>query len=172
MQDSHLSALEKLQHFFDAGVSWKTAQKEYLLALLPVYYSDDNAIFRQKQFQAAVERLAPLLTAIIRQGIQEGVMKTSYPDQVSEVVWSLFLNLGYTMARKFILREPKGDDLQDIVNTFAAYNDVLERVLGVRTGSLKIIDVEALKEWFPPQETTPAVPGEMLTVGIGVSESR
>jgi AcrR family transcriptional regulator len=48
VQDPHLDALEKLQRFFDTSVRWKTARKAFLIELLRVWYTDHNAIVRQK----------------------------------------------------------------------------------------------------------------------------
>ena len=148
VHDPHLPALEKLQRFFPMLARWKTERKTFILALLRVLYTDDNAIFRQKVRATAIKRVTPLLTVIIRQGIQEGVLTTSYPDQVGEVVVSLVLDLGDTFAWLLLSFEPKRDELQRIESTVAAYTDALERVLGASTGSLPLVDAETLKEWF------------------------
>jgi len=161
-QDAQLSALEKLERYFATAARWKTAQKTYLLALLRVWYTDDNAIVRQKVFATAVKRITPLLSAIIRQGIQEGVLTTPFPDQVGEVVLSLVQSLGDTYARMLLSPEAEGGDLQRIQCTSAAYADALERVLGAPSGSLHLIDAATLEEWFAPQERPPVLSSEAL----------
>ncbi len=146
--DPHLSALEKLQRFFATLNSWKIALKGFFLALLRVWYTDDNAIVRQKMLITGSKRIIPLLTAIIRQGIKEGVLTTSYPDQVGGVVFSIIQGLGDTLAGLLLSSDPQRDDLRHIESTVAVYTDALERVLGAPTGSLPLIDTETLKEWF------------------------
>ena len=159
VHDSHLPAIEKLQRFFPMLARWKTARKAFILALLPVLYADDNAIFRQKVRAIAVKRVTPLLTMIIRQGIQEGVLTTSYPDQVGEVVVSLVLDLGDTLAGMLLSWEPNRDAWPRMESTVAAYTDALERVLGAPAGSLPLVDAETLKEWVvSPGETQRDVP--------------
>lgn len=148
VHDSHLPALEKLQRFFDTLNRQKIAQKDFFLALLRVWYTDYNAIVRQKLLITRAKRMMPLLTAIILQGIQEGVLTTPFPDQVGEVVLSLELVLGENLGWMLLSFEPECDDLQRIENTVAAYTDALERILGVPSGSLCLIDTETLKEWF------------------------
>ncbi len=147
-QDSYLSALDKLQRLFDALAQWKTTQKAFLVALLQVWYTDDNAIVRQKLRTTRIRRVAHLLTAIIHQGIQEGVLTTSYPDQIAEVVVSLVLDLSDTLARLLLTSEQDHDTRSRIERTVAAYNDAVERVLGASTGSLSLVDDATLKEWF------------------------
>src|SRR5215471_7288362 len=89
VQDPHLPALDKLQRFFATLNRYKTTQKAFFLELLRVWYADDNAIVRQKARASAVKWVTPWLSVIIRQGIQEGVLTTPYPEQVGEVILSL-----------------------------------------------------------------------------------
>jgi len=150
--DAHLSALEKFQGFFGTLARWKTAQKTFFLTLLRVWYADDNAIVRQKARATAVKHNTPLLTVIIRQGIEEGVMTTSYPDQVGEVIMCLGYDLSDTLGRLLLSFEPSSDAWQHVNSTVGAYTDALERILGVSTGALSPLDaetlIEMLKEWF------------------------
>ena len=152
VHDAHLSALEKFQSFFGTLFRWKTAQKTFFLTLLRVWYADDNAIVREKARATAIKHNAPLLTMIIHQGIQEGVMTTSYPDQVGEVIMSLGYDLSDTLGRLLLSFEPSSDAWQHVNSTVAAYTDAFERILGVSTGALSPLDaetvIEMMKEWF------------------------
>lgn len=148
VQNPQQSALEKFQHFFITLARWKTAQKTFILALLRVWYTDDNAIVREKARTNGIKQFMPLLMTIIRQGIQEGVFAPSYPGQVGDVVLSLLQGLNDTLARLLLSFESEDRDLlQRIESTSAAYTDALERVLGAPTGSLSLVDTETLKEW-------------------------
>ncbi len=148
VQDAHMAALEKLQRFFDTVTRWKTSRKDFFLALLHVWYADDNAIVRQKLRTSSIKRITPWLSLIIRQGIQDGVLTTSYPEQVGEVILSLMLDLGDTLGEMLLSFQPEQDTLLQVENTVATYTDALERTLGAPKGSLQFIDDEILKEWF------------------------
>src|SRR6266567_609789 len=102
VHDPHLSALEKFQRFCTTLARWKTTQRTFLLALLRVWYTDDNAIVRQKLHIANDKRTAPLLTTIVRQGIQEGVMSASYPDQIGEIVLSIMADLSEKLGMQLL----------------------------------------------------------------------
>jgi AcrR family transcriptional regulator len=159
VQDENLPALEKIQRIFSTISRWKASQKEYLLALLSVWYSDDNAIVRQKMLTATITSIAPLLTLAIRQGLQEGVLTTPYPDQAGQVLLSLFQGLGEILGK--LLFTPESNDLQYIENTITAYTDALERVLGAPHGSIVIMDAITIKEWFAtPVTSEPALAGK------------
>ena len=148
VHDPQLPALEKLHRFFATVNHWKMGRKDFFLALLHVWYLDNNAIVRQKLRTTGVTWLAPWLSAIIHQGVEEGVLTTSYPDRVGEVVLTLIMELGETLGRLLLSFGPERDDLLRIEDTVAVYTDALERVLGTPKGSLQIIDSETLKAWF------------------------
>jgi AcrR family transcriptional regulator len=148
--DPDLSAIEKLNRYFSAAGRWKIAKKTFMLELLRVWLADENAIVRQKMFSLSIEHVSPLLTEIIHQGIREGSLTTSYPDQMSEVIYSLVLRLGDTFGLYLLSYVPGRDDLRQLQILMDAYTEALERVLGAPKGSLILMDSEALEEWFVP----------------------
>ena len=78
-QDQNLSALEQLHLYAATSAKWKTERKEYLLSLIRVWYQDENAIVRQKMHAKGYKIVAPLLSEIVQQGVQEGTMTCAYP---------------------------------------------------------------------------------------------
>ncbi len=150
VQDPALSALDKLQSFFAALVEWKTEHKPFALALLRVWYTDDNALFRQTLRETRIKRFSPLLEVILRQGREEGTVTPSYPDQAGRVILSLVEDLSDTLARLLLSEEPRQDDASLSERVVAASTEAVERVLGVPTGSLHLVHTQALKEWMTP----------------------
>ena len=139
---------EKLQRFFDTSARWKTARKDYILSLVRVWYADDNAIVRQKVQADLIQWASPVLTKIIRQGVQEDVFHTAFPDQIGELVLSLLQHIGDALVDLIFSSDAKEIELAHAEKLVAAYNDALERVLGAPTGSMNLVDRETLKEWF------------------------
>lgn len=168
VQDPGLSALDKLERYFATAARWKTDRKDYLMALVRIWYADENAIVRQKIFAMTVERIAPIISAIIRQGIQEGVINTPYPDQAGELFLSLWQTLGDSFSRMLLGQEA---NYAYVESTVAAYTDAMERVLGTPSGSLHLIDIATLQEWFVHEETLPNPASQALPVGAGALES-
>jgi hypothetical protein len=161
VQAPNLSAIEKLERYFDISFRWKTAQMDFMLALLRVWLADENAVVRQKMFSTSVKLVTPQLAEIIRQGVQEGVFTTTYPDQVSHAIIYILQGLGDTIIELFISNEAHADP-QRIESTGKAYThalkDAMERVLGAPGGSLMLIDPDTLKEWFVPSGEAIASP--------------
>jgi AcrR family transcriptional regulator len=150
VQDPALPALDKFRRYLAVLNRWKLGQKTFFLALLRVWYADDNAIVRQKLRTAATQWIAPLFSEIVRQGIQEGTMTATYPDHVGEVIVSLAQDLGETLGALLLSFDPERDDMQRVERTVAVYTDAMQRVLGAPAGSLVIADAETLKQWFFP----------------------
>jgi AcrR family transcriptional regulator len=147
MDDPGLNAIEKLQRYFATAAIWKTTQKTYLLAILRGWYSDDNAIVRQKMTAAGLNWIAPMLVPVICQGIQEGVFKTDYPDLAVKVIMSIMQGLSESLAGILLVDLPDRDKIGQMENLLAAYTDAMERVLGAPAGSIRFLPPKILEEW-------------------------
>jgi hypothetical protein len=93
-RDPSLSAVDKLQGFFDALDQVRAARKADVAALGRVWYDDANAVVRQRVDDAIRAQRAPLLTEIVRQGVREGVFSTPFPEQAGGVIMSLLQGMG------------------------------------------------------------------------------
>jgi TetR/AcrR family transcriptional regulator, transcriptional repressor for nem operon len=147
LSDPGLPAVEKLQRFFNLAGAWKTARKEYMLALVRVWYQDDNAMVRQKSQAAMLKFIQPLFRDLVRQGIQEGQMQTSCPDQVPMIIMALFQGLGDALVEVILSPEPKPEDVQRLDDIAFAFTDSIERVMGITPGTLKLVDHAVMQEW-------------------------
>lgn len=150
IHDPQLSALEKLQGFFATLERLRMAQKHSVAQLLKVWYNDDNAVVRQKVDEAVVKQRAPLLTEVVRQGIQEGTFTTAYPEQAGEIILALLHGMSNTHAHLLLaLVETPGETeyVDAVVATHAAYMDAIERVLGVPSDSLLRTNADMVKMW-------------------------
>lgn len=144
-------ALEKLQRFFAALDQWKFAHKRLILAYLPTWYGDENAIVRNKLYQARVRRLTPWLEKIIQQGAREGVFTTLYPDQAARMVISLLEDVGYASVELLLVEKLLPEDLLRLQRILLATTDALERLLGAPTGCLQPVSRDGLEQWMAAQ---------------------
>ncbi|HEX2987181.1 MAG TPA: TetR/AcrR family transcriptional regulator [Chloroflexota bacterium] len=158
INDPHLSAIEKLRGFFGVLSRLVITHSADVAELGPVWFTDENAIVRQKVDEATARQRVPMLAAIVRQGIQEGVFTTPYPDLAGEVVHSLLQGMQNAHAGLLRLAEQDGSEaypLEDIVTshsahivtTCAAYMDAIERVLGAPPNSLHRVGAEEVAAW-------------------------
>jgi hypothetical protein len=155
VSDPTLSAVEKLHTYFSTIARYKEERMEFLVALMRVWFSDDNAIVREKLRREQVALITPHIAAIIRQGIAEGSFTLTDPEQMARVVLSLILDTGDEAGQLYLARL-RGEVEFDVVRQrFAAYETALERLLGVSPGALALIDEHVLRTWFDQPLHTP-----------------
>jgi hypothetical protein len=160
VEAADLPASEKLQRYFETGSRWKVARKSFMLDLMRVWYTDSNSIVRQKQETAAIKRIVPMLTKIVRQGIAEGVFTSTYPDQIGGMIWGLAQGIFDNVADLLLSEAPPADALQRLEAIVGAYSEAMERILGAPAGTLQLSDIALLKEWLvasPTEKTFNAV---------------
>jgi AcrR family transcriptional regulator len=147
VHDPALGALDKLQRFFATLFRWKTAQKGYFLLLLRAWYTDDNALVRQKVQANMLRQLTPPLENIIHQGIQEGVLTIPSAEGMGRVTLTLAQDLSDLLAGWLLSAESQRETLQHMEHTSAIYSRAVERVLGAPSDSVQIFDMHMLGEW-------------------------
>ena len=147
MQDKSLSATERLLRSFDTASRWKAARKDYLLNLVKIWYADDNAVLRLKSQAMIIALVTPLLTDVIRQGIEDGEFHTRYPEQACQLIFSMLLSMGESMIKRLV--QPDPGVVHYLRELTASYQEAMERILGAAPGSLPIFDPAILEEWFP-----------------------
>lgn len=169
VQDPNIPALEKLHRYFDMSTRWKTSKKALVTELVKIWYSDENALARQKMLARTVEHMGPFFTEIIKQGVREGVFTTPYPEVTAQVIVNLIYDLAYASGQMFIAEDVKeSDNLRQIETIYEAYSDVLERVLGAPKGSIQFMTAEALKIWFSSDDP---LQSETLAEEVGMSDA-
>ncbi len=160
VDDPDLPAVEKFSLIFNTAAAWKTDRMDLMLTLIRAWYADDNALFRQKMIASSLKEFAPMLAVVIHQGIDEGIFSIPYPDQVSQVLLSLFQGMSDTIVMDYLVlfenptEAERMESYHHIVKSVAVYTTALERVLGAREGSLSLVDVDMLKVWFVSQNNS------------------
>lgn len=148
VEDERLTGPDKLRAYFRKIASIKAGQREFLLQLMKVWYSDDNAIVRQKLRRGQIERVTPHLAKIVRQGIAEGAFALADPEQMARVVLALILDTGDEAGELFMKRQAGEIDFATVWRLFETYELALERLLGVPAGTLNLMDEVTLRTWF------------------------
>jgi AcrR family transcriptional regulator len=105
LDDPELPAPRKLERALAGIARAKAERKDLVLAVVEIWNSDSNAIVREKLRRMAVSRLGPLLSIVIKQGIDEGVMKADAPDETATVLTSLMLGYQELAADYMIARQ-------------------------------------------------------------------
>ncbi|HEX4559753.1 MAG TPA: TetR/AcrR family transcriptional regulator [Mycobacterium sp.] len=151
VENPGMATLEKLRGFFGQIIRWKSERQNLFVAMLPVWYAPDNLAFRLLVDRESARRTAPLLSAIVRQGVDEGRFVTAYPDQAGPIIFSIIQALQDAMAQRLLdvqHRSPSSSSVKEMVNTHGAHMEAIERYLGVPTNTLNRVDARAVKSWI------------------------
>ena len=146
--NAHMPALRKLEAIFAGIARWKGERKELVLAIMEVWDSDGNAIVREKLRRLTERRLTPLLSPVIKQGIDEGSFAASSPVETAMVLVSLMQEFQQQAVDLFIARQAGTVAFDVVQRSVAANTEAFERILGVPKGSLVLIDEPTLRFWF------------------------
>ncbi len=143
--DSEANAIEKFNALFRTVGSTKMENIEVMLIMLRIFYQDENAIIRDKMIKKEIEKIAPLFSIIIKQGVKEGLFNTPYPDDVGEIILQMGKNL-HGIVDKSILEAHENPDylkknpdyLKVIKRKQELYVNAIERLLGAHEGAIEI----------------------------------
>jgi TetR/AcrR family transcriptional regulator, transcriptional repressor for nem operon len=148
LEDKQFNAIQKFRRYFEISAAWKSGQKALILSLLRVWYTDQNALIRQKMTGRSIQVMGNFFEQVIRQGIAEKVFTTSYPAQVAEIIAGVALSLTDSLAALLLTPQPDQATVQKLDMIMSAYFDTVERILGAPSGSLKVFGAEAFADWL------------------------
>jgi AcrR family transcriptional regulator len=148
LSDPNLPALRKLERFFAGIATLKAEQKDLMLAIIEVWSSDGNAIVREKVRRLSERIMVPLLSAVVKQGADEGTLQVESPDETAMVLASLMLGFQQQATDMFIARQANTITFDVVQRALAAHTEAFERILGVPKGSVTLTDEPTLRFWF------------------------
>lgn len=139
-------AINKLQEFLAAFNEPRNQNKAAIAEILQGWYSKDNDAVRQRIDEAKREVYVPLLATIIRQGKQEGVFSVTSIDATSSLVIAVLQNMELTYAQ--LLLAPHVVTEEDLLESYSAHIEAIERILGIPAKSLHRISHDDVKPWL------------------------
>jgi TetR/AcrR family transcriptional repressor of nem operon len=163
VEDPDLPALEKFRRFFATLDRTRIELQPVIADLMRVWFADENAIVREKTDEVFVQRRAPLLNAIVRQGIQEGVFNTPFPDQAGQIILSITRGAANRVLNLVLAFEQNRQQLHyidEIVATNAAAAEAIERILGATAPCMDRPTTGEVKAWL----AAPSIEDEGINV--------
>ncbi len=141
-----LTAMEQLHLLFHQASQWKAEHKDLIMMMLHALYRDENLLLRHKMLRRSIAITTPILANIIKHGIEEGSMKTRYPDETAELVLQLGDVINEKVAAIFLSDTDDSSKYPQIEHWLTVYERKVEKMIGIADESLEIFDRAALKE--------------------------
>lgn len=140
VHQENLNAVEKLNRFFTTIRDLKIENKELMIMLMKVMYTDENLMFRHKMFKRNIEALAPEFAKIIRQGIEEGSFDPVDDRETAEMIFTMSMNLNETVVALMLEMDKKPENIDIIEAKLKAYEKAIERLLGAPPGTFALVE--------------------------------
>lgn len=148
VRDPDLPPVTKLQRVFAVASQWKAERKDLMLGVARAWYSDHNALVRDRLKRLVIRRLTPLIADVLQEGKADGDFDVGSPERAAEILMALLTDAGNATMDLMVARQAGAIPFEQVESAVRAYNEAFERILGVRSGSLEIIDMTALRFWF------------------------
>lgn len=148
LADPSLPALRKLERVVGGIAGFKAEHRELMVAIIEVWTSDANVLVREKVRRLTASRLGPIFSAIVRQGIAEGTVRTSRPEETAQVVLLLVQAYQELAVQQFLARRAREMTFEEVARSYAAFTEALERTLGVPAGAVRLPGEATLRFWF------------------------
>lgn len=151
--EEQLTAIEKWRKAFQVIGNWKVERKAELLDILEAMYKEENILFGHKIRAQSMHLVAPEITNIIQQGIDEGVFDTPFAQESATIAMSILSTFSDTFSDMMLHPEQYDNFSVLMERKVLATQTAVERVLGAPHGSLPIIDTHSLAQWLAVQPT-------------------
>ena len=146
--DPTMRATDKLRAVFATAGAWKAQRSDLLLALIRSWLAPGNDLVRFRANTAGMAAMTPMLEAIIAQGANEGDFKVTSAEDTASVLIALLTGSADAL-RVMVLDALDGRiTLAEVERRMAAYDQAVERILGLKPGSFTFIDRSGLQTWF------------------------
>ena len=142
-----LDAIDKLNEAYTVTRSVKLENIELLKVLIKVLYNDRNLFFRYKIFLKFTELITPEFTKIIRQGVNEKLFNTPYPEEAARLIFEIANTFSGKIPNLIIDLDENPENLEKVEREFKVYENAIERIIGAKEGTFNIIDQNGLKNF-------------------------
>jgi AcrR family transcriptional regulator len=130
-------AVARLNRFLAASAQWKLARIGLLKEVAVALYRDENTRLRRKIQAESTTLIAPLLTDILRQGIDERVFDAPSPEDAALLIMQLTFATQEQIAGTLLDAHASPEGMAALKRQTNLYVEMLERMLGAPRGSIE-----------------------------------
>ena len=141
------STPDKIREITRRGTQWKLEDIRTLSATyLSVMYREENRGLRSGLMSSYSRALIPLVAGIISQGVGEGICHVHDPQLAAELFMAMGMGLNDRFAEIILSLSEHPENIGRLVALMEAFEDGIERLLGMSAGTLQMFDHKAMAE--------------------------
>ena len=142
------NAIVELNNIFQNIGQYKLENKDVMLLMVRVLYSEKNIILKTKMFDSRRKMVTPKIAKVIKRGIKEGLFNTGNPDYIAIMLWELGNFIGDEFADMLIRNELNKKNMNRFLEMCHTYERTIEKILGTPKNSINVFDEEVIKNFF------------------------
>ena len=139
-------AVDALNAMLDAGGLFRKQSADYLSLLINVAYRGEGGALREKMKKATIKCSEAAMRRVIHRGIEEDLFYSRYPDEIGELLLSLFANLTDDLAELMASGGDSTERLTEALNRLNVYRHAVELLLNAPYGRVLLYDMTELYE--------------------------
>lgn len=136
VDDPDIDAITKMNKIFESSGNYKAANKDIIMTVIRTMYSNKNLRMRLKMNARTIELMTPVMSKVIRQGMDEGVFDIEFPDEASTMLFSMLMGMGEKTADLILEIDEHPENAEAIIRYLEMYQHAMERFLGAPDGSI------------------------------------
>jgi AcrR family transcriptional regulator len=141
-----MDPIKKLNTLFTATASIKMSNKDTILILLEVLYKKENVIIRHTMNEKSIQRAAPVYAKAISEGIDRGIFHLPHPAEAGTALMELIISTNEGISKVLISNTSGEEKMSAIKRRVELFSHILEKFLGIPTGTIRGFDLTQVKE--------------------------
>jgi AcrR family transcriptional regulator len=142
IKNESIDALAKLNKIFSFSRQYKSANKEMVRIYIDAIYNPSNFLLLEKLKRKYWEKISSILIEIVKQGRKEGLFNINNVEESVYIAVEMIFGFSRSNAEFILKKKVTEGDWEALQRLNDAYVQALERLLGSKTGTFKIIDKE------------------------------
>ena len=141
-----LTAVEKLNELFRSVNQQKREESAMVMALMLRIYADGkNVLLEDQVFSESKQILLPILQSVVAEGVAEGSMAPSHPDDAAELFVDLFVMVQRDASERLMraLQSQDAAALDRLKHRYSLVEQLTENLFGLKPGVLRVAEVAA-----------------------------
>ena len=134
------NSLEKINRIISVMQEYRSETREKRLKIFEVLDKSSNLKLKQKVYENYMKLSKPIVSKMIEQGIKEGVFITAFSDELAEFYIQFSLSINGKLNKLIQALGEKPENIEIIKKKVAFYEEMFEKILGVKAGSIKFAD--------------------------------
>jgi ribosomal protein S24E len=94
-----------------------------------------------------MEILAPEFSKIIRQGVNEKVFDTPFPDESARLIFEIANTFSGKIPQLIMELDKNPENLNKVEKEYRVYENAIERIVGAEEGTVEIVNRNILKKF-------------------------